>query len=149
MSVSGNCGLVIIGEINCQPLKFFIDTGAGVTLISKGIFQQMSQGVEGSLQEVPFDVCGAGGSQLEVLGKDIMEITIGPLEVLHEVIVADIEADGILGIDFLSTHKCKVDLAGQHLTIHGMEVALWREGSQPQCCRITIKEDIVVPADQR
>ena len=87
---------MIIGEINCQPLKFLIDTGAGVTLISKGIFQQLSQGVEGSLLEVPFDVCGADGSQLEVLGKDLMEITIGPLKVLHEVIVADIEADAIL-----------------------------------------------------
>ena len=89
LSVSGNRGLVIIGEINCQPLKFLIDTGVGVTLISKGIFQQLSQGLEGSLLEVPFDVCGADGSQLDVLGKDLMEITIGPLKVLHEVIVAD------------------------------------------------------------
>ena len=116
-------------------MKFLIDTGAGVTLISEGIFQQLSQGVEGSLQEVPFDVCG--GSQLEVLSKDLMEITIGPLKVLHEIIVADTEAGAILGMDFLSTHECKVDLADQHLIIHGMEVILWREGSQPQCCRIT------------
>ena len=99
-------------------MKFLIDTGAGVTLISEGIFQRLSQGVEGSLQKVPFDVCG--GSQLKVLGKDLTEITIGPLKVLHEIIEADIEADAILGMDFLSTHECKVDLADQHLTIHGI-----------------------------
>ena len=50
-------------------------------------------------------------------------------------------------MDFLSTHECKVNLADQHLTIHGMEVTLWQEGSRPQCCQITIKEDIVVPAE--
>ena len=47
-----------------------------------------------------------------------MEITLGPLRVMHDVVIVDIQAAAILGIDFLLEHECKLDIPAQQLCQH-------------------------------
>ena len=76
----------------------------------------------------------------------MFEVTIGPLKVDFNMIVADIQTDIILGMDFLLEYNCKVDLASQHLVIDRIPVMMWQEGISPSQCRIIIKDDIFIPA---
>ena len=71
---------------------------------------------------------------------------MGPLKVEHTVLVADIKADAILGMDFLAQHNCKLDIAEQTLTIDRKTLFLWQEDKVPRCCCISIKEDVFIPA---
>ena len=76
------------------------------------------------LQNVQYDICAANGRCPEVQGMVKFELTIGPLQVEHDIIVANIQVDMILGMDFLSRQGCKVDIKAQELTIHNTVVCL-------------------------
>ena len=67
-----------------------------------------------------------------------MKIRIGSTEREHEFWVADIENECIIGLDFLTTYNCMVDVAGASLRIGSEEVQLRRVGaaSKPQCRRV-------------
>lgn len=122
-----------------------MDTGAAITLISSSIFQHLN--TNGILFEpVPFPIYVADGKKLGVLGQATLEITLGPLRVEHKVVIANIQHDAILGIDFMSTHECKLDLHKSILDIHGIEVSMWTDNPEPKCCRVKLKRDEFIPA---
>ena len=75
-----------------------------------------------------------------------MEIMLGPLKVSHEVIVAELQPDAILGMDFLSQHECKVDIPAQRLIINSL-VNLWQERNVPHCCKVALKEPVIIPPE--
>ena len=39
LTIKGKGGLIAVGQVNGCPVKFLIDTGAAVTLVSAEIFQ--------------------------------------------------------------------------------------------------------------
>ena len=148
LAVSGSRGLVASGQINGHPLKFLIDTGAAVTLVSKEIFQKFQ--MKSELQPSNLVICGADGKDLDVSGEGTMEIiTLGPLKVTHEVIVAALQPDAVLGMDFLSQHECKVDIPAQSLITKSLVVNLWQEGNIPQSCKVAVKEPVVIPPESK
>ena len=60
------------------------------------------------------------------------------------IVVAELQPDAILGMDFLSQHECKVDIPAQCLIINSLVVNLWQEGNVPQCCKVAVKEPIII-----
>ena len=125
LTVKSRGGLMAIGQLNGHPMKFLIDTGAAVTLVSIENFRNFQNPVE--LDPFSHTICGADGRNLNTLGHGPMEITLGPMRVTHDIIVADIQADAILGVDFLSEYECTVDLSAQKLTVDSTQVNLWQE----------------------
>ena len=49
-----------------------------------------------------------------------MNIKIGEKACVHDVLLSDIECDGILGMDFLSKHECDLQL-GQGYLVMGVK----------------------------
>ena len=46
-------------------------------------------------------------------GHVTCKISLGPLQVLQDIVVADLQEDAILGMGFLLSHDCKLDLVEQ------------------------------------
>ena len=87
------------------------------------------------------------GAVVTSLKGDVLQIlNFGPLKVVH-VIVAELQADAILGMDFSLKHECKVDVSPQYnnLIANSHVMKLWHENTTAQCCKITIKEDVLIP----
>ena len=103
--------------------------------------------MKSELQPSNLVICGADGKNLDVSGEGTMEITLGPLKVTHEVVVAALQPDAILGMDFLSQHECKVDIPAQRLIINSLVVNLWQEGNNPQSCKVAVKEPVIIPPE--
>ena len=59
-------------------MKFLVDTGSAITLVSYEIFDRLEIPEE-CLEGLHFDLCVADGQQLKVAGKLNMEITLGPI----------------------------------------------------------------------
>lgn len=55
------------------------------------------------------------GETAPVRGRGKLTITLGKFETEHEVWVADIVEEGILGLDYLMANNCQVNLAGKLL----------------------------------
>ena len=58
-----------------------------------------------------------------------MNMVFGKCEIYHEVVVADIKSEAILGIDFLDGQDCGLDLRRQILKLKGESLDLKSEGS--------------------
>ena len=89
------------------------------------------------------------GEVTPFLGKTDLEFEIGTQKLTHQFLIADIENDGILGMDFFKTHKCDLVLTRQILKINGEEI-LWFANSrnaQPRCCRVAILEPVIIPPE--
>ena len=126
VTFSRGTGLVVVGQVDNRPVKFLVDTGASITVISKANDDMTS----GNLNPVEFEVVQVNGDPMPVMGQKVTEITLGPLRVSHQVVVADVKDDAILGIDFLTQHDCKLDLSSQLLTIQDMTINMLNEGDK-------------------
>ena len=142
ITITRGSGLIVTGQIDGLPVKFLVDTGASITLVS----QKVVNFEDHQIDPVSFDIYQANGDPLPVVGQIVSEITLGPLRVSHNIVVADIHDDAILGIDFLMQHDCKLDLPSQQLSIQGTTVNMWKEDEDPGCCRVSVKENTTIPA---
>eukprot|EP00117_Sycon_ciliatum_P005816 scpid37023/ scgid9609/ len=56
------------------------------------------------------------GSPVSVLGKLSVSVTVGGRAFRHDVLVADIQPELVLGLDFLDLHACILDTSNRRLT---------------------------------
>ena len=63
-----------------------------------------------SLEQVETCTLLAYGSPLPFLGRGRFSICLGEEEVFHDAWVAEIELDGIIGMDFIKEHNCRSTL---------------------------------------
>ena len=91
------------GYIENVRILFTADTGATRTIISKRIFDRIPRKDKPRLVKAP-DLVGPGGKPLLMYGKTNCKLTLGDLTLDVEVIVAEIDDEGLLGIDVLQKH---------------------------------------------
>ena len=69
---------------------------------------------------------------------------------LHDVLFADVKNDGILGMDFLTKHRCDISLSKNHLLLkHGEKLACCQRSVDvvPTSSRLAIAETVEVPPE--
>jgi hypothetical protein len=84
------------------------DTGATVSLLSKVCYGNMFGTKNGLLEKIESDILSANGSPIEVCGKHSIDLVQIGTAMKHEMIVADLSVDGILGLDFLVKHEAVI-----------------------------------------
>ena len=65
----------------------------------------------------------------------------------HQVIIANIQNDGILGIDILTQQKCDIRLSRNYMSVKGEKIPCLHKtkDNDPTCCRIVVKDKLVIP----
>ena len=104
--------------------RFLLDTGPNITVISPSLFACIADERKPHLVEAAIDLTVADGRSLPMLGKGSFQINLGSTTVKHEVWVAGIDLDGILGLDFMQKHGCELlinDTNEYRLSIQGEE----------------------------
>jgi predicted aspartyl protease len=84
-----------------------VDTGATVTLVSIKLFESITSPV---MTEMKREILTASRSKLNVLGKTIIDIDINGYVCSNVAIVADINVDGILGLDLHRSQNCTINV---------------------------------------
>ncbi|MEW8544975.1 MAG: reverse transcriptase domain-containing protein [Candidatus Thiodiazotropha sp.] len=142
-------GYFVAGYIQGKSLAFLVDTGSCCTILSRNVLDRWPQETRPSLTPVNLHLVTATGESSPFLGKAEIEITLGSQKLLHDVLFADVKNDGILGMDFLTRHRCDVFLSKDHLILNGEKIACFRSSVDiiPTCCRIAILESVEVPPE--
>ena len=124
-----------------------VDTGASVTIISKTVFDKLYPSPPNFVEPVQFSLVTATGETAPFYGKKMVEIRIGNNLFSHEILVADIQNDGILGVDLMSPNNIDVLLSKSCLMIKGKKIPCFHfdKSLKPTICRVAVNEDIVVP----
>ena len=147
-SINNVSSYLLSCSIYNSPVSFLIDTGTGVSLLSKSVWDKIKPAKERFNPMVTHRLVGVDGVPIKVEGMVSAPITTGEVTLQHDFIVAEqITAEAILGLDFLETNKCILDLAGGEMQITDKTVPLIPQPSnkEVQCARITVTENWTIP----
>ena len=111
--------LSIIRTIYDKPIRFLVDTGAAVTVVSATVYNDLPEGVNASLDKsLSQSIMSASGHCVPVLGQIILPFTIDGYIYVHKVLVTpSLTYDVILGNDFLTCFNAIIDLQGNKLVL--------------------------------
>ena len=110
-------------------------TGARVSVVKKSLLRWVDKVKQ--QQGIP---------QLQTATGDVtpsMAVEIGIFKNCRQVVVADITANCILGLDFMNAFNCRVDIPNRILELQYMQVPLLQSAScdVPMCHRLTLNCD--------
>ena len=139
-------GIYIPTTIGNQEIFMLLDTGATVSILSLRTYQALPQDSLPDLSPPDTGIFTANGQPVDVKGRLCVSLAIGAQTLQHMFYVADIESEVILGLDFLDSHECTLNVAGQTLVYHGQEIPLYLNArSNPSSCRLIMQETLTVP----
>ncbi|CAG2195664.1 unnamed protein product [Mytilus edulis] len=145
-SLANNEGLFVRAKINDKCLAFLVDTGANVTILSKKFIDEINPSLLPKMNPVNINLITATGDSAPFIGQVDVEICLGNYIYHHNVLVADISNEGIIGMDFLVTHDCDVLLSQNKLKIKGEIIQCYHYASSAKSCyRVAIQETVDVP----
>ena len=141
---TGTAGLFADAKLGELTVNLVIDTGSSVTLLSSKAFRQIAQD-RIDLSPYRGKLSLADGSDLPVKGVAKALLSFQGVDVWQTVLVADIEADGLLGIDFFKEHECELRYKDGMLIVKDCNVPFREERGRQVSCRVTAASTVVVP----
>ena len=135
-------------DIYNTPVTFLIDTGAGVSLLNKKVWDKVKP-LEVILCPVTAHrLVEVDDIPIKVQGSVSLPVTIAGMQIQHHFIIAEqTTAEAILGLHFLEAHKCILDFACGKMLITDQTVSLKPNPSKTKMCcvRVTVTEKLVIP----
>ena len=141
-------GIYIRGTAQGYPLLFTTDTGASKTIISSRVYESFKPEDRPKLVKSS-KLVGAGGVSIKVLGKGTFTLQLGPVSMQTEAIVAEIDEDGLLGVDVLQNGKggpTDLLLSKGVLKVEGKEVPIIQVGMKNRVRKVTSADHFFIPA---
>ncbi|KAJ3641514.1 hypothetical protein Zmor_028019 [Zophobas morio] len=140
----------ISGKINGRESKIIIDTGAEVSLARRSRLQNCQ------IKSVytATNVKTVTGETTPVLGTAVVNVELGRLRIKHEVLVAEIADDFILGMDLISRYGLMIDPEQKILRFGAEEFVLGRPNVEGATVRLVVCQttkvdgnaEVIVPA---
>ncbi|PIK41217.1 hypothetical protein BSL78_21924 [Apostichopus japonicus] len=96
------------------------------------------------LADIAENLAVADGRPLHSMGRGRFLIKVGQLEAMHDIWVADIDADVLLGCDFKQRFDCTIATGKEDMTIGGLQQSTVEE--KLDRCRVVSARTVVVPA---
>ena len=137
-------GIYISSKVEGVDVRFLVDTGSNITILSPAVMEKISAPRRPVLEDVEKN---HNGSAKPFRGKGTFELEVEGRWVLQEVWVADIELEGILGMDFVRQYDCQIIAApGGQLelfipelksgSVNGVRLAGGMDLSNYRCLRV-------------
>ena len=97
-----NAGVYVVGQVEDQDIIFTVDTGAGTTVLSEKIWEQLSDEVKNrKRKQMKRPLIGPNGKVISSQGKALVKLKLGPVVLDRYVAVADIIDECLLGADII------------------------------------------------
>ena len=125
-AIAQTCWFVSV-DVCKTSVKFLVDTGSAVTLISKQVFDKLESG-KSDLKPACSQLTAADGGLLNTYGQAVFKFKIGGRAFESNTIVADLNGlPGIIGLDFLEKNNANLNLKKGLLKIRKLKISLERE----------------------
>lgn len=138
-------------RVRGEDIAMLVDTGASVTLLSEKFIESLPGTMTPIMKPVNTTLITATGESTPFLGQSKVSLSIGTETFEHDVLIANIQNDGILGLDFLEKNNCTVKLSDGILYIgsESKEIRCYKSAIDvlASCCecKIAVLEDIEIP----
>ena len=133
-------------DINEQPVKLVIDSGAVITVLSKRVYDSIPETSKPKLRSYDSSLQSANGFKIKTYGTAVVKISVNNFPAIeHEVYIADITDDGLLGMNFLKEHQCELSFEVPAIKINGRWLKLKYSGPQKEkLARVVLDKDVTV-----
>ena len=143
-NVCGNfqAGLFIPVKLGDYLVDCLIDTGATLTLVSTKVWDT----IKDTKPHDNFDssIVSASENKLTTMGRTRVCFDINDTRCAMDVVIAEMDVDVILGLDFMIAHHVKVDIEGMAININGKTCSV-KQAGKIGCHRVVVSEQVVVP----
>uniref|UniRef100_A0A0L8FGH2 Aspartic peptidase DDI1-type domain-containing protein n=1 Tax=Octopus bimaculoides TaxID=37653 RepID=A0A0L8FGH2_OCTBM len=124
-------------KVNSRTCSLVIDMASGQTFVSSNVLQDLD------LPESSQQLCGVTGHCTELRGPVNVRIDVAGLEVVLPVYMVEMEDSCILGLDYLTSMACQLDLQLVKLSVQGRSVPVkvvrrTTPGSEVRALRTTV-----------
>ena len=142
------CGMYVKGLIREANVDMLIDSGANISIVDYGVYMHMERG-KPDLRRYGTPMVTADGTPMKVYGCADFELEIGDeiCKYQHNMCIADIGVEVILGYDFLKDFEAIIDMGRSIIELkdEGSGEASGGDARMNEC-NIIIGRTIVVPA---
>ena len=125
--------------------RFLINTGAEVTIMSQRLFERIPEEIRPKIVDtgckMKLEVADKG--LVDLIGAADIKFETGHQRYIWHVLIAPIEEDGLLEMDFLFAQNFELSIRG--LKLNGEEVTTEVEGISLDNVRVSVREDTVIP----
>ncbi|MCG8045579.1 MAG: retroviral-like aspartic protease family protein [Candidatus Thiodiazotropha endolucinida] len=142
LSSTNLAGLFVQASLGGRSTECLIDTGATLTLLSLKVWESIK--ISETLEKFDKEIISASGNVLATKGKARVCFDIYDSPCTMDVVIAEMDVDVILGLDFMLKHKVVVDVLGLTININGKSYPLNKVGKMG-CFRVIVKDRIAVP----
>ena len=132
------------GKLNGYEVDCLVDTGATLSVLSTRAWKMMD-GQGSKLKAFDKEIVSASGNPLRIEGTTTVTIDLDGTHCSCNVIVADVESDIILGLDFLKKERGHISVESNSLVLKDKTFTLYCHGKLG-CYRIVMAETVTVPA---
>ena len=139
--------LVVSGAVEGVCCEMIADTGSNITIVRPDVLKRVAKDVAPDLHTVDSCLRTVTGETTAVRSRGRVNLQVGNFQTMHDVWVAEIENECILGLDFLIPNNCVVNVSEACLHIGVEEVRLKRlaASKRPLCRRVVVAENWSVP----
>ncbi|CAG2195983.1 unnamed protein product [Mytilus edulis] len=130
VSASGDAGMFVELNIQGVPVKFVVDTGATLNIVSSKVYDSIHDLCRPHLSETKSQIKSVCDKYLSLNGKGSFTLEFGKEKFISEAVVTDLQVDGILGLDFMKKNKCLIDVSANLLHIDNVSVPLLFEDTK-------------------
>ena len=137
-------------QINGISVTALVDSGSTVSVIHPEVLERVTGDPVGVLDGTLRQIKLADGGLLETRGSAWLNLGVAADEApfQHEMVVADVDAPAVIGLDFMHGHGCTLDVAGLKLIFGGQAYPeTWVE-DMPALFKITVAETAVIPLER-
>ena len=134
--------------MNDVPVSFLVDIGAGVSLLQGAVWDKIKPQNHKLKTVTVHRLVGVNGIPISVRGSAVIQFSINGIKFKHEFVIADhITTEAILGLDFLESNKCVLDLANEKMYIQNklVPLQLLQTYNESQCLKVTVEETVTMP----
>ena len=138
-------GLYVDGMVQGGEVTFTVDTGASTSIISPSVYEQIAQRRKPPLEPMRKPIANADGNIISC--QATFEIRIGSVCLEQKIVVADIEDEALLGMDFLLTgfkQPADILLSEKKMIVDGKEIPLIQVHTPRKLRRVRAADHFVV-----
>ena len=142
-------GIYVEGEIEGIKLTLTAVTGATRSIISPRVYNSIPKSKRPNLRK-SVSLSSVSGLPLKLYGCSEFQIKLGSLELTQELIVAEIEDEGLLGIDILcqdSSKPADILLSENIIRLHGVSIPCFQVDLPYSIRKVSVAENITIPGN--
>ena len=143
LSSTNHAGLFVQAEFGEYSAGCLVDTGATLNLISSKVWSTI-KGSENP-EEFNKNIVSASGNVLDTKGKTKVCFEINGVSCVMDMVIAEMDIDARLWLDFILKHNVVVDVVGMVMHIKGKSCPLIKVG-RIGCYRVIVTERVPVPS---